>query len=132
MEDEHPDLSNSIILDKLKNICVKITLLQAIKEIPIYNKFIKDSCMKKPIRKKKYPPTINVVGNLVDLMLGKHTNPKYFDPGSPIVDVYINKTLIPKTLVDLGATINVLTKTQGTPLPFSILLIVLLFAHLES
>jgi len=36
--------------------------------------------------------------------------PKYLDPRSPVVDVHINGTIVPHTLIDLGATINVITK----------------------
>ena len=32
------------------------------------------------------------------------------DPGSPVVDVHINGTIVPHTLIDLGAAINVMTK----------------------
>ena len=111
MESKHLDLSDSIILDELNNIYIKFPLFQAIKEIPIYNKFIKDSCMKKLGRKTEGSPTMNVVEILTDLMLGKHTIPKYSDLGSPIVDVHINKTLIPRSLVDLRVAINIMTKT---------------------
>jgi hypothetical protein len=34
--------SNNDLSGELKNLCVKITLLQAIKNVPIYNKFIKE------------------------------------------------------------------------------------------
>ena len=43
-------------------------------------------------------------------MLGQVICPKYLDPGSPIVDVHINGTIVPHTLIDLGAAINVMTK----------------------
>ena len=43
-------------------------------------------------------------------MLGQVIYLKYLDPGSPIVDVNINGTIIPHTLIDLGAAINVMTK----------------------
>ena len=36
------------IFNELKNICVKIPLLQAIKDIPIYSKVIKELCIKRP------------------------------------------------------------------------------------
>ena len=36
--------------------------------------------------------------------------PKYLDPSSPIVDVHIDGFIVPNTLIDLGATINVMTK----------------------
>ena len=34
---------------------------------------------------------------------------KYIDPGVPLVTICINKFSIPNTLIDLGATINVMT-----------------------
>jgi hypothetical protein len=98
------------LLGELKNLCVKIPLLQAIKYVPIYNKFIKEECIKRLGRKKKDTPTINVIGKLVDLMLGRIIVPKYLDPGSPLVNVHINNILIQNTLIDLGAAINVMTK----------------------
>jgi hypothetical protein len=43
-------------------------------------------------------------------MLGKVFMAKYMDPGSPVVKFNINKTSIAYMLVDLGVTINVMTK----------------------
>ncbi len=43
-------------------------------------------------------------------MLGQVICPKYLDPGSPVVDVHINGTIVPHTLIDLGAAINVMAK----------------------
>ena len=43
-------------------------------------------------------------------MLGQAICPKYLDPGSLVVDVYINGIIIPHTLIDLGAAINVMTR----------------------
>jgi len=43
-------------------------------------------------------------------MLGQVICPKYLDPGSPVADVHINGTIFPHTLIDLRATINVMTK----------------------
>ena len=39
----HPEYN---ILNELKNVCVKIHLLQYIKDIPIYRKVIKELCIK--------------------------------------------------------------------------------------
>lgn len=50
------------------------------------------------------------MGQLVDIMLGKVAIPKYSDPGSPIAGILINGTQIKKALIDMGATINVMTK----------------------
>ena len=106
------------LLGELKNICVKIPLLQAIKYVPIYNKLIKEKCFKHPRRRKRDAPTINVIGQLYDLMLGQVICAKYLDPRSPIVDVHINDTIVPHTLIDLGAAINLMTKDTMLKLNF--------------
>jgi hypothetical protein len=49
---------------ELRNVCVNIPLLQAIKDMPIYDKIIRDLCIKNPGRKRKEPPIIKVVGQL--------------------------------------------------------------------
>ena len=46
------------IEDELRNVFIKIPLLQAIKDIPIYAKIIRDICIKKLGRKKKEPPLV--------------------------------------------------------------------------
>jgi len=38
------------LLGELKNMCFKIPLLQAIKDVPIHNKLIKEKCFKHPGR----------------------------------------------------------------------------------
>ena len=55
----HPEYN---VLNELKNICIKIPLLQAIKDIPIYSKVIKEICIKCPGKKQKDPLTIHVIG----------------------------------------------------------------------
>lgn len=71
---------------------------------------IKEKCFSHLGRRKRDAPTINVIEQLSDLMLGQVICPKYLDLGSPVVDVHINGTIIPHTLIDLGATINVMTR----------------------
>ena len=71
---------------------------------------IKEKCFRHLGRCKRDTPTINVRGQLSDLMLGQVICLNYLDPGSPVVDVHINGTMIPHTLIDLGAAINVMTK----------------------
>eukprot|EP00253_Pinus_taeda_P003111 PITA_03111 len=43
-------------------------------------------------------------------MLGQVICPKYLDPGSPVVDVHINGTIIPDTFIDLRVAINLMTR----------------------
>ena len=94
------------IEDELRNVCIKIPLLQAIKDIPIYAKIIRDLCIKKPRRKKKEPPLVQVVGQLSEFI--SEMPYKYNDPGNPVVTIEINGISLPNTLIDLGAAINVI------------------------
>jgi hypothetical protein len=43
---------------ELRNICVKILLLQAIKDIPIYAKIVREICIKNTGRQRKEPHVI--------------------------------------------------------------------------
>jgi len=56
-------------------------------------------------------PRVQVVGTLSDLLSGKETPIKYEDPGNPIFTIQIYGQTFPNALVDLGATINILTTT---------------------
>eukprot|EP00253_Pinus_taeda_P024767 PITA_24767 len=105
-----PTPEETELLGELKQLCVKIPLLQAIKYVPIYNKLIKEKFFSHLGKCKRDAPTINFIGQLSDLMLGQVICLKYLDPGSLVVDVHINGTMIPHTLIDLRATINVMTK----------------------
>ena len=53
-----------------------------------------------------------MVGNLAGLMSNTVFIEKYVDPGIPMVTITINNFSIPKTLIDLGASINVMTLEQ--------------------
>ena len=103
---------------QLRNLCVKIPLLQAIKYIPILAKTIKELCLKKPGRKRKQPMKIQVVGKLVEVITNKPRLLKYGNPRNPIVTTYIRQISIPNTLVDQGATINIMKVTTMVELQF--------------
>lgn len=96
------------LVGQLKNLCIKIPLLQAIQYIPIHAKPIKELCVNKFVRKEKTSPTIHVVGTLSNFLLGGETPVKYEDPGNAIVTVQIYGLSFLNTLVDLGASINIL------------------------
>jgi hypothetical protein len=97
------------LLGELQNLYVKIPLLQALRDVPIYARTMRDICVKKPGRKTKDPLTVHVMGDLSALMSGKTPPVKYGDPGHPTITVQLGKTIIPRVLVDLGATINIMT-----------------------
>ena len=62
------------------------------------------------LERLKDPPTVNVIRQLANLTLGSVFNPNCFDSSSIVVVVYINNNLIYNTFIDLGETINVMTK----------------------
>ena len=104
----HPEYN---ILNELKNICIKIPLLQAIKDISIYNKVIKELCIKCPGKKQNDPLTIHVIGQMPKCMTGQSWIEKYTNLESPVVTVIMNNTAIENTLIDLGSAINMITTT---------------------
>jgi len=97
------------LLGELHNLYVKIPLLQALRDVPIYARTVRDICIKKPRRKAKDPLTVHVMGELTALMTEKYPPVKYGDPGHPTVTVQVGKTFVSKVLVDLGAAINIMT-----------------------
>ena len=98
------------LLDQLKKMMVKISFLDAIKEALMYSKAIKEVYIKNQGRKKKYPKTIHVLGQLFDLILGNFKTSKYADPRNPVVTLAIEGIQVQNVLIDLGAFINVMTK----------------------
>eukprot|EP00253_Pinus_taeda_P004863 PITA_04863 len=97
------------LLGELQNLYVKIPLLQALRDVPIYARTVRDICIKKPGRKAKEPLTVHVMGELTALMTEKDPPVKYGDLGHPTVTVQVGKTFVSKVLVDLGAAINIMT-----------------------
>lgn len=73
-------------------------------------------CIHKPGRKPKDPATIHVTGKLSELMSAQPLLTKYNDRGNPTVTININDQPITKTLIDLRAAINVMTKDLFTTL----------------
>ena len=73
---------------ELKNLCVRIPLLQAIKDIPIYAKTVRELCLKRSGRKKKDPPTIHYIIQSADALFDRPME-KYGDPGNLVVTISI-------------------------------------------
>ena len=84
---------------------VNIPLLDMIKQVPTYAKFLKDLCTVKKglgIEKKAF------LTEQVSAIIQSKTPVKYKDPGSPTISVNIGGTSIDKALLDLGASVNLL------------------------
>ena len=93
------------ILEVLRQVKVNIPLLDIIKQVPAYAKFLKDLCTIKKglgIEKKAFQT------EQVSAMIQSKTPVKYKDPGSPTISVNIGGTCINKALLDLGASVNLL------------------------
>ena len=93
------------ILEVLRQVKVNIPLLDIIKQVPAYAKFLKDLCtIKKGLGIEKKAFLTEQVNSII-----QSKNPvKYKDPGSPTISVNIGGTCIDKALLDLGASVNLL------------------------
>ena len=93
------------ILEVLRQVKVNIPLLDMIKQVPTYAKFLKDLCtVKKGLGINKKAFLIEQVNSIIQCK----TLLKYKDPGSPTISVNIGGTCIDKALMDLGAIVNLL------------------------
>ena len=93
------------IWEVLKQVKVNIPLLDMIKQVPTYAKFLKDLCTVKKglgIEKKAF------LTEQVSAIIQSKAPVKYKDPGSPTISVNIGGTCIDKALLDLGASVNLL------------------------
>ena len=89
----------------LRQVKVNISLLDVIKQVPTYAKFLKDLCTVKKglgIEKKAF------LTEQVSVIIHSKNPVKYKDPGSPTISVNIGGTCIDKALLDLGASVNLL------------------------
>ena len=97
--------NHSEIYELLKQVKLNIPLLDAIKQIPSYAKFLKDLCTVKRklgVNKKAFmteQSTSLIRNNLPRI---------YRDPGSPTISIVVGNSKLVHALVDLGASVNLL------------------------
>ena len=93
------------ILEVLRRVKVNIPLLDMIKQVPTYAKFLKDLCtVKRGLNIDKRAFLTEQVSSIIQCK----TMVKYKDPGPPTISVNIGGKCIDKTLLDLGASVNFL------------------------
>ncbi|CAN6554945.1 unnamed protein product [Malus baccata var. baccata] len=93
------------VLETFRKGHVNIPLLDAIKQIPKYAKFLKKLCTtRKWIREKE---VVHVSEN-VSALLQRKLPPKCKDPGSFTIPCVIGNTRFDHAMLDLGASINVM------------------------
>jgi len=94
---------NSEISETFKQVRISIPLLDAIKHVPFYAKFLKDMCTVKRklnVKKKAF------LAEQVSVILQNNNALKYKDPGCPIISCFIGEHKIKNALLDLGANVN--------------------------
>lgn len=82
-----------------------MSLLDAIKQIPSYAKFLKNLCIKKSATSvpKKIFLAVNINEIISNCMIVKYKDPDY-----PTISCTMGNTIIDKTLFDLGASVDLL------------------------
>ena len=97
--------SQTKILEVLRQVKVNIPLLDMIKQVLTYAKFLKDLCtMKRGLNVDKKAFMTEQVSAIIKCK----TPVKYKDPGCPTISVNIIGTCVDKALLDLGASVNLL------------------------
>ncbi|XP_052621445.1 uncharacterized protein LOC128127117 [Lactuca sativa] len=102
------------IMAMFRKVEINIPLLDVITQIPRYAKFLKELCTSK---KKLKGNQIVKVGENVSAVLQKRLPKKCKDPGVFTVSCKMGNLFVPRAMLDLGASINVLPyssyKTMG-------------------
>ncbi|CAM8975776.1 unnamed protein product [Rhodiola kirilowii] len=97
------------ILELFSKVDINIPLLEAIKQIPRYAKFLKELCTNRR-RSDRYDQEL--MSRNVSAVIQRKVPPKCGDPGTYTIPCTIGNIRIENCMLDLGASINVL--------PFSI------------
>ncbi|KAM2016476.1 hypothetical protein ACFX16_046885 [Malus domestica] len=93
------------ILETFRKVQVNIPLLDAIKQVPRYAKFLKELCT---TRKRISTKEVVRVGENVSAILQRKLPPKCKDPGSFTIPCVIGNTRFESAMLDLGASVNVM------------------------
>ena len=97
--------NHSKIYELFKQVKLNFPLLDAIKQISSYAKFLKDLCTVK--RKLGFNKEAFMTEQSTSLIQNNFP-PKYKDPGSPTISVVVGNSKLGHALVDLGASVNLL------------------------
>ncbi|CAM8982831.1 unnamed protein product [Rhodiola kirilowii] len=84
---------------------INIPLLEAIKQIPRYSKFLKELCTN---RRKGTQPDEELMSRNVSAVIQRKVPPKCDDPGTYTIPCTIGNIRLENCMLDLGASINVL------------------------
>jgi hypothetical protein len=97
------------ILEVFKKVELNLPLLDAIKQIPKYAKFLKELCTTKRTFKLKGHEMVSI-GAVVSAIVQKNMPLKQKDPGVFTIPCVIGNASFKRALCDLGASISVMPK----------------------
>lgn len=103
------------MLEMFKQVNINIPFLEAIKQIPAYAKFLKDLCTQKWKHHVHKRPFLT---EQVSSIIQNKTPPKFNDLGSPTITCTIGVHTIDRDLLDLGASVNLLSYSVYVQLGF--------------
>ncbi|XP_022031184.1 uncharacterized protein LOC110932135 [Helianthus annuus] len=88
--------------DMFKQVKINLPLLDAIKQVPAYAKFLKELCTQKRQQKKKMPKRVDLTRQ-VSAVLNGELPPKLKDLDMPLINIQVGNFQMAKALLDLGA-----------------------------
>ena len=97
--------NHSEIYELFKQVKLNIPLLDAIKQIPSYAKFLKDLCT---VKRKLAINKEAFITEQSTSLIRNNSPPKYKDPGSPTISIVVGNSKLGHPLVDLGVSVNLL------------------------
>ncbi|XP_057953086.1 uncharacterized protein LOC131147600 [Malania oleifera] len=96
---------NVEMLELFQQVKVNIPLLDAVKQVPAYAKFLNDLCT---VKRKHNVNSEVLLAEQVSSILNATTPPKYKDLESPTISIVIGEFKFERALLDLGASVNLL------------------------
>ncbi|XP_022042382.1 uncharacterized protein LOC110945050 [Helianthus annuus] len=93
------------ILEVFKQVKINSPLIDAIKQVPAYAKYLKDLCTQK--RQHKVPKKVDLT-DTVSAVLNGVLPPKLRDPGTPLISIQVGDSKMSRALLDLGASVSIL------------------------
>ena len=96
--------SDDTLLEAFRQVTITIPLVDAIQHISSYAKFLKELCT--PTRKPKHIYMSETITSIMLSMLPR----KRHDPGAPMISCEIGGRTFTRSLLNMGASVNILSK----------------------
>ncbi|MBE2321374.1 retroviral-like aspartic protease, partial [Solirubrobacter sp. CPCC 204708] len=99
--------SMSDMLEVFKSVHINLPLLDAIKQIPSYAKFLKEMCTQQRKERVHLSKAVTPV-DIASAVCQFQTPIKRKDPGTPTIPCFLGSHYIDRALVDFGASVNII------------------------